>query len=167
MSGRRTYRSPLSDAAGAIAQDVVQSGASYGWEGTIEEREQVAALLKPFNIVYVDDMRGGWAKAKGPVRYQLLDDDGSIIDPDMTLEACLDHPEDAMKSFVEDALLVKAVTRLMSMRDDQVERVADGAFTPRWRANAAVDEIFRRDQIEQDDDPTQGQAHQQEREDGA
>jgi hypothetical protein len=27
--------------------------------------------------------------------------------------------------------------------------------------------IFRRDQIEQDDDPTQGQAHQQEREDGA
>jgi hypothetical protein len=30
-----------------------------------------------------------------------------------------------------------------------------------------VDEIFRRDQIEQDDDPTQGQAHQQEREDGA
>ena len=68
-------------AAGEIACEVVSTGKSEGWCGTVEEREAVAAILLPFNVHYVDDMRGGWARMSGDVRtrlYELGTVDGGV-----------------------------------------------------------------------------------------
>jgi hypothetical protein len=62
MSRRYMVTNNLRMTAGLIAQEVVHEGKSDGWSGTIEERDQVASILKPFGIQYVDDMTGTWAK---------------------------------------------------------------------------------------------------------
>lgn len=51
--------------AALIASEVVRDGKSEGWSGRTEQMEAVAAKLAPFNIVYVDDMVGGWALKGG------------------------------------------------------------------------------------------------------
>lgn len=46
--------------AGIIASEVIESGKSYGWAGSLEELSQIKEILSSFNIFYVDDSVGGW-----------------------------------------------------------------------------------------------------------
>jgi hypothetical protein len=57
----RRYTANSRDDAAAIAAECVRSRKSTGWAGDIEHREAVEEILRPFNISYVDDMRGEWA----------------------------------------------------------------------------------------------------------
>jgi hypothetical protein len=53
----------LRNAAAQIAQEVILAGRSTGWCGrTLEDLHAVEETLKPFNVVYVDDMNGTWAR---------------------------------------------------------------------------------------------------------
>jgi hypothetical protein len=47
-------------AASEIASEVVSMGLSTGWSGSLEELSLMEKTLAPFNIVYVDDLRGEW-----------------------------------------------------------------------------------------------------------
>ena len=46
--------------AGIIAGEVIGSGKSDGWQGSLEELSQVEKILSEFNIFYVDDFAGEW-----------------------------------------------------------------------------------------------------------
>lgn len=59
MSRRYFKGHPLNDASD-IASEVVLTGKSEGWCGDLEDLEEVKKVLRPFNIVYTDDMRGTW-----------------------------------------------------------------------------------------------------------
>jgi len=59
----RQYCSP-DEIASVIASEVILQQVSTGWAGDIEDKEQVEAILKPYNIVYTDDMFGEWALKK-------------------------------------------------------------------------------------------------------
>lgn len=61
----RRYYEPLQACAAEIASEVVVSGKSTGWSGSIESCETVREILRPFNIEYVDDMSGEY-KPVGP-----------------------------------------------------------------------------------------------------
>ena len=53
--------STLKQAASDIASEVVLRGESSGWcSRRIEDLEEVKELLRPFRIVYTDDMHGTW-----------------------------------------------------------------------------------------------------------
>jgi hypothetical protein len=43
-----------------IASEVIESGQSNGWQGSVEERAQVEKILSKYNIAYVDDLFGRW-----------------------------------------------------------------------------------------------------------
>jgi hypothetical protein len=60
MSARK-YSEPLRACAAEIAEEVVFTGRSTGWSGTLEQCEEVQDILRPFNIAYVDDMLGEYA----------------------------------------------------------------------------------------------------------
>jgi hypothetical protein len=64
----RTYREWLED-AGRIAAEVVTDGRSGGWSGETAIAAEIERALAPFNIGYVDDMRGRWAKKPGGSRF--------------------------------------------------------------------------------------------------
>jgi len=49
------------EAAGIIALEVVKHGKSSGWCGDISTLNAIIEILKPFNIVYVDDFNGSWS----------------------------------------------------------------------------------------------------------
>lgn len=51
-------------AAVLIASDIIYSGRSTGWCGSLEDLESIRNILKPFNIVYYDDLIGGWRHGK-------------------------------------------------------------------------------------------------------
>ena len=73
----RKYRDfgSLKMVAGIIASEVVVSGKSDGWQGSLEELSQVEKILSNFNIFYMDDFVGEWghrtcqlkSKESGPV----------------------------------------------------------------------------------------------------
>ena len=46
--------------AGIIAGEVIESGKSDGWQGSLEELSQVEKILSNFNIFYVNDFVGEW-----------------------------------------------------------------------------------------------------------
>lgn len=46
--------------AGIIASEVIESGKSDGWQGSLEELSQVEKILSGFNIFYVDDFVREW-----------------------------------------------------------------------------------------------------------
>ena len=46
--------------AGIIASEVIESGKSDGWQGSLEELSQVEKILSAFNISYVNDFAGEW-----------------------------------------------------------------------------------------------------------
>jgi len=54
--------------AGHIAMEVVENGESVGWAGHEKDVARVEKILAPFNIGYVDDMFGKWARVKGGSR---------------------------------------------------------------------------------------------------
>jgi hypothetical protein len=60
MSWIRNYNGEIVLSASTIARDVVLSGDSRGWQGSIEDQQEVAKVLLKFNIRYVDDMFGRW-----------------------------------------------------------------------------------------------------------
>lgn len=62
----RNYNEYLSldHAAATIAHEVIVHKCSARWCGSLEDLEQMQTILKPFNIVYVDDMSGKWALRK-------------------------------------------------------------------------------------------------------
>ena len=47
--------------AGIIVSEVIQSGKSDGWQGSLDELSQIKNILSKFNIFYVDDFVGEWA----------------------------------------------------------------------------------------------------------
>ncbi|OGW26380.1 MAG: hypothetical protein A2X59_05255 [Nitrospirae bacterium GWC2_42_7] len=48
--------------AGIIANEVIESGKSDGWQGSSEEElSQIENILNKFNIFYEDDFVGEWA----------------------------------------------------------------------------------------------------------
>jgi hypothetical protein len=51
----------VQELAARIAKDVILKGKSEGWAGESTDKDNVAALLKDFNIHYVDDFFGTWA----------------------------------------------------------------------------------------------------------
>lgn len=64
MSRKYHEHLPLENAASEIASDVIFTGRSTGWGGSLEDCESLQKMLKPFNIVYYDDMIGGWRLGK-------------------------------------------------------------------------------------------------------
>jgi hypothetical protein len=58
----RKYRESGSSkvVAGIIASEVIESGKSIGWQGSLEEFSQVEKILSDFNIFYVNDFVGEW-----------------------------------------------------------------------------------------------------------
>lgn len=46
--------------AGIIAHEVIESGKSDGWQGSLEELAEVEKILSNFNIFYVNDFAGEW-----------------------------------------------------------------------------------------------------------
>ncbi len=50
--------------AGIIAGEVIESGKSDGWQGSLEELSQVEKILSVFNIFYVNDFAGEWGHKK-------------------------------------------------------------------------------------------------------
>jgi len=53
--------------AGIIGSEVIESGKSDGWQGSLEELSQVEKILSEFNIFYVDDFAGEW-RLRAPKR---------------------------------------------------------------------------------------------------
>ena len=51
--------------AGIIASEVIESGKSDGWQGSLEELSQVEKILSTFNIFYLDDFAGEWGHRTG------------------------------------------------------------------------------------------------------
>lgn len=68
MTRVKRYRDYSTDRAAAadIAADVVCAGRSDGWTGSSEELGRISEILRPFEIVYVDDMFGAWAQRGKP-----------------------------------------------------------------------------------------------------
>jgi hypothetical protein len=60
VDSRSYHEFGIRHAAGEIAEDVVQYGYSEGWHGKHTEVESVERLLKPFGIVYANELRGAW-----------------------------------------------------------------------------------------------------------
>ncbi len=58
----RKYRDHISPGT-VILGEVFDTGKSEGWAGSIEEREQLQARLKPFGVIYTCDLRGTWKHA--------------------------------------------------------------------------------------------------------
>ena len=52
--------------AGIIASEVIESGKSDGWQGSLEELSQIEKILSDFNISYVTTLpeNGGTGKAR-------------------------------------------------------------------------------------------------------
>ena len=50
--------------AGIIASEVIESGKSDGWQGSLEELAQIEKILSDFNIVYMNDFAGEWGHKK-------------------------------------------------------------------------------------------------------
>ena len=46
--------------AGIKSGEVIESGESDGWQGSLEELSQVEKILSKFNIFYVNDFAGEW-----------------------------------------------------------------------------------------------------------
>jgi hypothetical protein len=46
--------------AGIIAGEVIESGKSDGWQGSLEELSEVEKILSAFNIFSVNDFVGEW-----------------------------------------------------------------------------------------------------------
>ena len=46
--------------AAIIASEVIASGKSDGWQGSLGELSQVEKILPNFNIFYMDDYVGEW-----------------------------------------------------------------------------------------------------------
>jgi hypothetical protein len=57
----RKYSNAKHNAA-TIANEVVTEGCSGGWCGDTDALDEIKRLLAPFNIGYVDDFTGRWAK---------------------------------------------------------------------------------------------------------
>ena len=55
----------LTMVAGIIASEVIESGKSDGWRGSLEEHAQVEKILSNFNIFYMDDFAGEWGHRTG------------------------------------------------------------------------------------------------------
>lgn len=68
----REYLS-VAEASSAIANEVVQTGASVGWgevdQNTLGIAIDVEKKLRDFNIGYVNSKKGGWTKQKNGSRY--------------------------------------------------------------------------------------------------
>jgi hypothetical protein len=66
MTERRRYDDySTKQAAAEIAHEVVATGESTGWcsyDPELKDLEALEAALAPFNIGYVDDMRGAWGR---------------------------------------------------------------------------------------------------------
>lgn len=62
----RNYNEYLSldVAAATIAHEVIVHKCSSMWCGSLEDLDQLKDILRPYNIVYVDDMFGKWALKK-------------------------------------------------------------------------------------------------------
>lgn len=65
MSARH-YTTSAADDAAQILADIARTGQSSMWAGTLGQVRERAESLKPFNVVYVDDMAGTWALKKKP-----------------------------------------------------------------------------------------------------
>jgi hypothetical protein len=63
MASRR-YTDAKADAA-CIASEVIMHGSSERWCGGVEIGAEIERTLADFNIGYVDDMFGSWAKRPG------------------------------------------------------------------------------------------------------
>jgi hypothetical protein len=62
----QSYIEPTYDAA-RILTEIMMSGFSEGWHGSIEAKEAVEEKLEPFGVVYTDDMLGRF-ELKKPAR---------------------------------------------------------------------------------------------------
>ena len=60
----RKYREVCSSTmvAGIIASEVIKSGKSDGWQGSLEELSQIEQIVSNFNIVYVNEFAGEWGQ---------------------------------------------------------------------------------------------------------
>jgi len=47
-----------------ILGEVFRRGESSGWAGSLEERDELARALRPYNVVYTDDMAGTWERQR-------------------------------------------------------------------------------------------------------
>lgn len=52
------------DVAQLILTECIRTGQSSGWSGSESQRDQIAAMLEPFSVSYVDDMHGIWKNSK-------------------------------------------------------------------------------------------------------
>jgi len=59
VTGRQYGLFARQDAA-CIAAEVINTGKSTNWYGSIEAREGIAKILRNFHILYVDDLSGTW-----------------------------------------------------------------------------------------------------------
>jgi hypothetical protein len=63
MNTKRKCSDAKRDAA-TIAREIVADGSSDGWCGDPDLLDEIKRLLAPFNIGYVDDFTGRWAKVE-------------------------------------------------------------------------------------------------------
>ena len=54
----------MKECAADIARDCILKGKSDGWSGKLEDLETLSSILKPYNILYVDDFHGTWELCK-------------------------------------------------------------------------------------------------------
>lgn len=65
MDRRRYDEYTTTQAAAEIAHEVVATGQSSGWcsyDPELKDLEALEEALAPFNIAYVDDLRGAWGR---------------------------------------------------------------------------------------------------------
>jgi hypothetical protein len=104
------------DAPGVIAREVVLTGASEGWTGSIAAEQATGGKLAPFGIVCVDAPRGRWARAaRAPegaaIALELRLAPGA--DPDEAFGALVDTLLDAPPSETfPDGIALGALARL-------------------------------------------------------
>lgn len=48
--------------ASIITSEVVEKGKSGGWQGSINDLEEIGKILAIYNIKYVNDFNGVWAR---------------------------------------------------------------------------------------------------------
>lgn len=60
----RSYTTNAGSDAAVIASEVIRNGSSDGWCGSQEQCNHIAVVLRPFNIVYLNDMSGEWGPSQ-------------------------------------------------------------------------------------------------------